>query len=114
VSRKLAVLPERDEAKNTQSNSKAFQCFKCNTCAHEAANCPTTAKHCFLCGKQGHEARSCRSGGWRSGGQGKDGDAVPESKPTVEEVKSCTKDERLLLACGKKIPSLSSACANVK
>ena len=34
-----------------------------------------------------------------------------EVKPTEEEVKSCIKDEQLLLACGKKIPLLSSACA---
>ena len=32
-----------------------------------------------------------------------------ESKPTAEEVKSCIKDDKLLLACGKKIPLLSSA-----
>ena len=30
--------------------------------------------------------------------------------PTDEEVKSCIKDDKLLLACGKKIPLLSSAC----
>ena len=34
----------------------------------------------------------------------------PEVKPTEEEVKSCIKDDKLLLACGKKIPLLSSAC----
>ena len=34
----------------------------------------------------------------------------PEVKPTNEEVKSCIKDDKLLLACGKKIPLLSSAC----
>ena len=33
----------------------------------------------------------------------------PEVKPTDEEVKSCIKDDKLLLACGKKIPLLSSA-----
>ena len=32
-----------------------------------------------------------------------------EVKPT-EEVNSCIKDDQLLLACGKKIPLLSSAC----
>ena len=123
VSRKPAVPPEREEAKNTQSNSTALQCFKCNTRGHRAANCPTIAKRCFLCGKQGHQARNCRSGGRRSGGQSKDGNPVQrgqvsasclvqqtESKPTAEEVKSCIKDEKLLLACGKKIPLLSSAC----
>ena len=123
VSRKPAVPPEREEAKNTQSNSTALQCFRCNTRGHRAANCPTIAKRCFLCGKQGHEARNCRSGGRRSGGQSKDGNPVQrgqvsascvvqqtESKPTAEEVKSCIKDEKLLLACGKKIPLLSSAC----
>ena len=80
------------------------------------------AKKCFLCGKQGHKARNCRSGGRRSGGQSKDGNPVqhgqvsasclvqpPEVKPT-EEFKSCIKDDKLLLACGKKIPLLSSAC----
>ena len=36
----------------------------------------------------------------------------PEVKPTCteEEVKSCIKDDKLLLACGKKIPLLSSVC----
>jgi len=33
-----------------------------------------------------------------------------EVKRTEEEVKSCNKDEYVLLACGKKIPLLSSAC----
>ena len=34
----------------------------------------------------------------------------PEVKPTDEEVKACIKDDKLLFACGKKIPLLSSAC----
>ena len=34
----------------------------------------------------------------------------PDVKPTEEEVKSCIKDDNLLLACVKKIPLLSSAC----
>ena len=34
----------------------------------------------------------------------------PEVKPSDEEVKSCIKDDKLLLACGKKSPLLSSAC----
>lgn len=123
VSRKPVVPPEREEPKNTQSNSTPLQCFKCNARGHRAANCPTIGKRCFLCGKQGHEARNCRSGGRRSGGQSRDGNPVQrgqvsasclvqqiESKPTAEEVKSCIKDEKLLLACGKKIPLLSSAC----
>jgi len=54
-SRRPAVLPERDEAKNRQLNPKAPQCFKCNTGGHKAVNCPTLTKKCFLCGKQGHE-----------------------------------------------------------
>ena len=33
----------------------------------------------------------------------------PEVKLTDEEVKACIKDDKLLLACGKKIPLLSSA-----
>ena len=123
ASRKSIVPPERDESKNMQINPPALHCFKCNTRGHKAANCPTIAKKCFLCGKQGHEARNCRLGGRRSGGQSKDGNPVqrgqvsssclvqsPEVKPTDEEVKSRIKDDKLLLACGKKIPLLSSAC----
>ena len=34
----------------------------------------------------------------------------PEVKPTEEEIKSCIRDDKLLLACGKKIPLLSKAC----
>ena len=123
ASRKPTVQPERDEAKNMQSNQTALHCFKCNTRGHKAVNCPIIVKRCFLCGKQGHEARNCRLGGRRSGGQSKDGNPVqrgqvsasclvqpPDVKPTEEEVKSCIKDDNLLLACGKKIPLLSSAC----
>ena len=123
ASRKPTVQPERDEAKNMQSNQTALHCFECNTRGHKAANCPIIAKRCFLCGKQGHEARNCRLGGRRSGGQSKDGNPVqrgqvsasclvqpPDVKPTEEEVKSCIKDDNLLLACSKKIPLLSSAC----
>ena len=120
-SRKPSVQPESDEAKNTQINATAIQCFKGNTRSHIAVNCPTITKRCFLCGKQGHEARNCRLGERRSGGQSKDGNSVqrgevsssclvqpPEIKPTAEEVKSCIKDDKLLLACDKKIPLLSS------
>ena len=123
ASRKPTAQPERDEAKNTQINPTALHCFKCNTRGHKAVNCPAMAKKCFLCGKQGHKARNCRSGGRRSGGQSKDGNPVqrghvsasclvqpPEVKPTEEEVKSCIKDDKLLLACSKKIQLLSSAC----
>ena len=123
ASRKPIVPPERDEGKNMQINSTVLHCFKCNTRGHKAVNCLTMAKKCFLCGKQGHEARNCRSGGQRSGGQSKDGNPVQggqvsasclvqpaEVKPTDKEVKSCIKDDKLLLACGKKIPLLSSAC----
>ena len=123
ASRKSIVPPERIEAKNLQINPPALHCFKCHTRGHKAVNCPTMAKKCFLYGKQGHEARNCCSGGRRSGGQSKDGNPVqrgqvsasclvqsPEVKTTDEEVKSCIRDDKLLLACGKKIPLLSSAC----
>ena len=123
ASRKPAVQPEREEAKNMQINPTALHCYKCNTRGHRAVNCPTLTKKCFLCGKQGHVARNCRSGRRRSGGQSKDGNQVQrgqvsasclvqpsEVKPTNEEVNSCIKDDQLLLACGKKIPLLSNAC----
>ena len=84
-----------------------------NTRGHKANYCPTLAKMCFLCGKQGHEARNCRSGGRKSGGQGKDGNPVqrgqvsagclvksPDLNATPEEVKSCIQNDQLLLACG--------------
>ena len=76
-----------------------------------------------MCGKQGHEARNCRSNRRRFGGQSKDGSPVQrgevsasclvqpsEVKSTEEVVNSCIKDDQLLLASGKKIPLLRSAC----
>ena len=56
---KPAEQPEVDETENTQVNSTAIQCFKCNACGHKDVNCPTRIQSCFLCGKQGHEARNC-------------------------------------------------------
>ena len=103
--------------------STALQCFKCNTHGHKAVNCPTRTKSCFLCGKQGHKVRNCQSIRQRVEGQSKNGNPVQRGqvsasclvqqskvKPTEEEVKSCIKDDQLLLACGKKIPLLSSTC----
>lgn len=62
ASRKLTVLPERNETKSTQINPTSLQCFKCNNRGHKAVNCLTIIK-CFLCDNQGHEARNCRSSG---------------------------------------------------
>ena len=37
----------------------------------------------------------------------------PEVKPTDEEVKACIKEDKLMLACGKKIPLLRTACVEL-
>ena len=123
ASRKPVVLPQKDETKNQQNESATVLCFKCNARVHKAVNCPSQLKKCFVCGKQGHEARNCRSGTQKSGGQNKDGCPVqrgqvsagclvqpPEVKPTEEEIRACIKEDKLLLAIGKKIPIVSNAC----
>ena len=123
ASKELQVQPKVDESKNQQSDSTTVVCFKCNARGHRAVNCPSLVKKCFLCGKQGHEARNCRSGKQKSGGQSRDGLHVqrgqvsagclvqpPEVKPSEEEVRACIKDDKLLLASGKKIPIVSNAC----
>ena len=123
ASRKPVVPPQKEETKNQQNDSTTVVCFKCNARGHRAVNCPSLIKKCFMCGKQGHEARNCRSGRQRSGGQNRNGLPVqrgqvsagclvkpPEVKPTEEEVRACIKDDKLLLASGKKIPIVSNAC----
>jgi len=123
VSGEPVVPPEGDEVENAQINPTALQCFKCNNRGNKAVNCPTIARKCSPCDKQEHEARNCRSNGRRFGGQNKNGNPVQRGemsasclvqpskvKPAEEEVKSFNKDEYVLLACGKKIPLLSSAC----
>ena len=123
ASRKPVVLPQKEETKNQQNDSTMVVCFKCNARGHRAVNCPSLIKKCFMCGKQGHEARNCRSGRQKSGGQNRNGLPVqrgqvsagclvqpPEVKPTEEEVRACIKDDKLLLASGKKIPIVSNAC----
>ena len=107
----------------SKAEEPALQCYKCNARGHKAINCPALARKCFLCRKQGHEAGNCRSGGRKSGGQGKDGNPEqrgqvsagclvksPDLNATPEEVKSCIQNDQLLLACGKKVPLLSNAC----
>lgn len=112
-----------EETKNSQSETTAPQCYKCNAHGHKAINCPALVRKCFLCGRRGHEARNCRSSGRKSGNQGKDSNLVqrgqvsagclvksPDLNATPEEVKSCIQNDQLLLACGKKVPLLSNAC----
>ena len=109
MSKKPQVQPKAEEAKTAHSDTTALQCYKCNAHGHKAINCPTLVKRCFLCGKQGHEARNCRSGGRKSGGQGKDGNPVqrgqvsagclvksPDLNATPEEVESCIQNDQLL------------------
>ena len=123
ASRKLVVQPQKEETKNQQNDSTTVVCFKWNARGHKAVNCPSLVKKCFMCGKQGHEARNCRSGKQKSGGQNINGPPVqrgqvsagclvnpPEVKPTEEDVRACIKDDNLLLASGKKIPTVSNAC----
>ena len=123
ASRKPVVPPQKEETRNQQNDSTTVVCFKCNARGHRAVNCPSLIKKCFMCGKQGHEARNCRSGNQRSGGQNRNGLPLqrgqvsagclvqpPEIKPTEEEVRACIKDDKLLLASGKKIPIVSNAC----
>ena len=123
ASRKPVVSPQKEETKIQQNDSTTVVCFKCNARGHKAVNCPSLVKRCFMCGKQGHEARNCRSGKQRLGGQNRNGLPVqrgqvsagclvkpPEVKPTEEEVRACIKDDKLLLASGKKIPIVSNAC----
>ena len=107
ASQKPQVQPKVEETKTAQSNATALQCYNCNARGHKAINCPTLAKRCFVWGKQGHEARTCRSGGRKSGGQGKDGKTVqrghvsagclvkpPDLNATPEEVKSYIQNNR--------------------
>ena len=123
ASRKPVVPPQKEETKNQRNDSTIVVCFKCNARGHRAVNCPSLIKKCFMCGKQGHKARNCRSGRQKSGGQNRNGLPVqhgqvsagclvkpPEVKPTEEEVRASIKDDKLLLASGKKIPIVSNAC----
>ena len=100
-----------------------IQCYKCNAREHKIINCPSTSVKRFICGKQGHEARSCRSNSQKPTAQSKAGKSSlsnqvsagclvpsPPHQATAEEIQSCIKDDKLLLACGKKIPLVSNAC----
>ena len=97
ASRKPVVLPQKDETKNQQNESTTEVCFKCNARAHKAVNYPSLVKKCFVCGKQGQLNAGCLV-------------QPPEVKPTEEEVRACIKDDKPLLASGKKIPIISNAC----
>ena len=107
--------------KKPPTDTTPLYCYRCNGRGHRSANCPT--RKCYLCGRHGHETRNCKSGVPKSGGQSKNGSSMPrnqvsagclvQSSPpqaTAEDIRSCIEGDQLLLACGKKIPLLSSAC----
>ena len=107
--------------KKPPTDTTPLYCYGCNGRGHRSANCPT--RKCYLCGRHGHEARNCKSGLPKSGGQSKNGSSmlrnqvsagclVQSSPPQAmaEDIQSCIEGDQLLLACGKKIPLLSSVC----
>ena len=119
---KQPTLPEKEDNKKPPSDTSLLYCCTCNGPGDRYANWPTTK--CYLCGRHGHEARNCKSIVPRSGGQIKNGNhvrrnqvsagCIVQSSPpqaTAEDIQACIKDEQLLLACGKKIPLLSTTCA---
>ena len=118
---KSPMPSEKDDNKKPASDTSPLYCYRCNGHRHRSANCLT--RKCYLCNRHGHEARNCKSSVPRSGGQNKnsnsgpqnqvsDGCLVQSSPPqaTAEDIQSCIEGNQLLLACGKKIPLLSSAC----
>ena len=118
---KQPTLPEKEDNKKPPSDTSLLYCYRCNGPRHRSANCPT--RKCYLCGRHGHEARNCKSSVPRSGGQMKNGHPVRRNQVSAgcivqssppqamaEDIQACIEDGQLLLACGKKIPLLSSAC----
>ena len=101
-----------------------IQCYRCGSRGHRAVNCTSqTAKRCFSYGKQGHKAQNYRSNGPKSAlqsspirpgpkGQLSAGCLVqtPPLQASPEKIQSCIENDQLLLACGKKVPLLRSAC----
>ena len=117
---KPPTLLEKEDIKKPSSDMSPLYCYRCNGRGHRSANCPT--RKCYLCGRHGHEARNCKSTVQRSGGQSKNGNPVRQNQvsagclvqssppqATAEDIQVCIEGEQLLLACGKKIPLLSSA-----
>ena len=118
---KPPTLPEKEDNKKPPSDTSPLYCYRCNDRGHRSANCPT--RKCYLCGRHGHEARNCKSSVPWSGGQMKNGNPVRrnqvsagclvQSSPprtTAEDIQACIEGEQPLLACGKKIPLVRSAC----
>ena len=110
-----------DDNKKPAGDTLPVYCYRCNGRWHGSANCPT--RKCYLCGRHGHQARNCKSIVPRSRGQNKNSNSgqrnqvsagcLVQSSPLqamAEDIQSCIEGDQLLLACGKKIPSLSSAC----
>ena len=112
---------EKDDNKKPASDTSPLYCYRCNGCGHRSANCPT--RKCYLCGRHGQEARNCKSRVQRSGGQNKNSNSRPQNQVSAgclvqsslpqamaDDIWSCLEGDQLLLACGKEIPLLSSAC----
>ena len=122
---KSAPADKSDETKKLLAEEvMQIQCYSCGSRGHRAVNCTSQiAKRCFSYGKQGHKAQNCRSNGPKSAlqsspnrpgpkGQLSAGCLVqtPPLQASPEKIQSCIENDQLLLACGKKVPLLRSAC----
>ena len=127
----------RDSKKNNDTSS--IQCYRCKGYGHLSKDCVNrnegkynSGVKCYNCGRLGHTVRMCRLPirlaekptvkrvgavvtKWNKSSSSQEGEisgacVVSPQRATRAEIESCIKDGELLLAGGKKIPLVHTAC----
>ena len=105
-----------------KSSLEEKRCYSCGELGHIKTKCPKLQQggkpRCFKCDRFGHLASECRTGSGKKSGQKAaaavnvklEVDSDKREYASADDIDACIDNGEILLAGGKKVPLVNSAC----